>query len=166
MGQTPAGAPTAGRAVSAAALAPSHDVTPRLLPLALLLTGATLCGCSAGTSSETAPSAAASAPAAASTPAASTPAASPSATMQEISLTVSDGTVTGDTGRVKVPLGTSVRVTVTSDVADEVHSHLDDGSIELTAGKPGSLVVKADKPGIYEIELERSRLPLTRLQVS
>ncbi|MGQ0778881.1 MAG: hypothetical protein ACT4NY_31475 [Pseudonocardiales bacterium] len=42
-------------------------------------------------------------------------------TGRTINITVSGGQVTGETGRVEVPLGTPV--TVTSDVADEIHVH-------------------------------------------
>jgi hypothetical protein len=83
-----------------------------------------------------------------------------------LALTVAKGKVTGDTGRVKVPLGSRVRITVTSDVADEIHVHLYDLKQEISANQPGSIEFTADKPGVIEVELERAKLPLTRLAIS
>lgn len=74
--------------------------------------------------------------------------------------------MTGQTGRVKVALGTRLRITVTSDVADELHVHGYDLTQELSAGQSGSLEFVADKPGVIEVELERAKLPLTRLEIS
>jgi hypothetical protein len=83
-----------------------------------------------------------------------------------LALTVAKGKVTGDTGRVKVPLGSRVRITVTSDVADEIHVHLYDLKQEISANQPGSIEFTADKPGVIEVELEHAKLPLTRLAIS
>jgi len=83
-----------------------------------------------------------------------------------LALTVSKGKVTGDTGRVKVPIGSRVRITVTSDVADEIHVHLYDLTQEISANSPGSIEFVADKPGVIEVELEHAKLPLTRLAIS
>jgi hypothetical protein len=85
---------------------------------------------------------------------------------QTISLTVSGGKVTGDTGRVKVALGTRVRITVTSDVADEIHVHVYDLKQEVSANASASIEFVADKPGVVDVELERSKLTLTRLAIS
>ena len=82
-----------------------------------------------------------------------------------VSLTVSGGTVTGDTGRVRVPLGERVRLTVLADATDEVHVHGYDLHEETAAGTPATLEFVADQPGVFEVELEESRLLLTRLQV-
>ena len=85
---------------------------------------------------------------------------------QTISLTVSGGKVTGQTGRVKVALGTRLRITVTSDVADEIHVHVYDLKQEVSAGASASIEFVADKPGVVEVELERAGLTLTRLAIS
>jgi hypothetical protein len=84
---------------------------------------------------------------------------------QTISFTVARKKVTGDTGRVKVKLGTRLRITVLSDVAEEIHVHVYDLMQEISAGSPGSIEFVADKPGIIEVELEREHLPLTHLAV-
>ena len=99
--------------------------------------------------------------------AASVSSAVPSDSAQKtISLTVSGGKVTGDTGRVDVPLGARVRITVTSDVADEIHVHLYDLTQQVGAGSSASVEFVADKPGVVAVELHESKLPLTRLAIS
>ena len=85
---------------------------------------------------------------------------------QTVSLTVSGGKVTGQTGRVKVALGTRLRITVTSDVADELHVHVYDLKQEISANASGSIEFVADKPGVIEVELERAKLTLTHLEIS
>lgn len=82
-----------------------------------------------------------------------------------VSLTVAGGEVSGDTGRVDVPLGSRVRLTVTSDAADEIHVHGFELTEPLTAGQPAQLEFVADRAGIFEVELHDERLVLTRLQV-
>ena len=96
----------------------------------------------------------------------STASASPSSAVQVLTLTVRGGKVTGDTGRVKVRLGSVVQLVVTSDVADEVHVHTYDKHVDLTVGRPATLTFTADIPAIVEVELEGRKLLLTRLEVS
>jgi hypothetical protein len=84
---------------------------------------------------------------------------------QTLSFTVSHGKVSGDTGRVPVKLGTTLRITVLSDVSDEIHVHVYDLTQELAAGEPGFVQFTADKPGVIEVELEHEGIPLTHLQV-
>jgi hypothetical protein len=84
---------------------------------------------------------------------------------QTISFTVVKKKVTGDTGRVKVKLGTRLRITVLSDTAEEIHVHVYDLMQEIGANSPGSIEFVADKPGVIEVELEREKIPLTHLQV-
>ena len=85
---------------------------------------------------------------------------------QTIALTVAGGKVTGQTGRVKVSLGTRLRITVTADVADEVHVHVYDLKQNVSPASPTSIEFIADKPGQIEVELEKAKLTLTRLLVS
>lgn len=85
---------------------------------------------------------------------------------QVVGLTVARGQVTGDTGRVEVPLGTTVRLTVTSDVADEVHVHGFEATMRVSPGQASQLEFLADRPGVFEVELHHARRVLTRLQVS
>ena len=82
-----------------------------------------------------------------------------------IDLTVADGKVSGDTGRVPVELGSRVRVVITSDTTDEIHVHGYDLHEDTAPGRPSTLEFVADQPGVFEVELEESRVLLTRLQV-
>jgi hypothetical protein len=87
-------------------------------------------------------------------------------TQQRIEVTFAHGKATGDTGRVQVPLGTSVTLVVTSDVADEVHVHGYDIEKELTPGNPVTLQFDATVAGVFEVELHHANTVLLRLQVS
>lgn len=82
-----------------------------------------------------------------------------------ITIAVTDGEATGDTGRVEVPMGSEVVLTVTADVADEIHVHGYDQFAEAAAGMPTEVIFTADIPGIFEVELEDSRLLLVELEV-
>jgi hypothetical protein len=84
---------------------------------------------------------------------------------QTISFTVANKKVTGDTGRVKVKLGTRIRITVLCDTAEEIHVHLYDLMQEISANSPGSIEFVADRSGVIEVELERGKILLTHLQV-
>lgn len=84
---------------------------------------------------------------------------------QDIVLGYAAGTVTGG-GRVKVALGSKVRIVVTSDIAEELHLHVYDVTELVTPGQPAEIVFTADVPGQVELELERSRTTLVRLVIS
>lgn len=68
--------------------------------------------------------------------------------------------------RWEVPRGNTVRIELTSDVADEVHVHGYDVLADLSPG--GTLVIEfvADIPGIFEVELEGAGSVLLELVVS
>lgn len=102
-----------------------------------------------------------------STPGAATAGASSGAAqVRRLTLTVVGDRVTGDTGTVPVKLGEPVELTVTSDVADEVHVHGVDIGKDVPAG--GTVVIDFTQraPGRFEVELESRKRVLTRLQVS
>jgi len=82
----------------------------------------------------------------------------------QIAVSVNDGSVEGG-GRIRVELGAAVRLTVTADVADEVHLHGYDVFVDVTPGTPTILEFVADIPGIFEAELESSGLVLFDLVV-
>src|SRR4051794_12838204 len=96
------------------------------LALTAALAGLTACGSNApsGGAASTAPSAASS-PVQTASPEQTTStgpsAASQAGTAQVIALTVTGSEVSGATGRVRVELGSTVRLQVTADVTDEVH---------------------------------------------
>ncbi len=81
-----------------------------------------------------------------------------------IEVEFSAGDIIGS-GRFEVPLGETVTIRVTSDVAEEIHVHGYDLTLELVAGTTGELTFVADIPGVFEVELERSHLPLFDLEV-
>ncbi|MDX1689923.1 MAG: hypothetical protein R3290_02750 [Acidimicrobiia bacterium] len=93
-------------------------------------------------------------------------AADPQAADVVVTLTVSDGAVTGVERRVEASLGDEVEIVVTSDVADEVHVHVYDLHLDVLPGEPASLRFVADIPGIVEVELEDAGLELFELAVS
>lgn len=69
-------------------------------------------------------------------------------------------------GRAQVALGAEVRLTVTSDVASEVHVHGYDETADVAPGSPAVIEFTADIPGIFEVELHAGNTVLVELQVS
>lgn len=145
---------------------------PVLSPAALVLVAAlALTGCSTGASEPAAPAPVAAATEAPSADPTAAPTAAPEPTVepddaQVIAVTVAGGEVTGDIGRVEVPMGTIIRLVVTSDTADEVHVHGFDLYSDVTPGQPGQLEFVADRAGVFEVEFHDSRQVLTRLQIA
>ena len=82
-----------------------------------------------------------------------------------ISASYADGSVGVDEDRVEVPLGSTVMIMVTSDVAEEVHLHGYDVYADVTPDEPASMVFDADIPGTFEVELEGSHTLLFEVQV-
>ena len=55
---------------------------------------------------------------------------------------------------------------MTSDVPDELHVHgFGDPEVELVAGRPATLELLADEPGLYEVETHETDLLLTQILV-
>ena len=54
---------------------------------------------------------------------------------------------------------------VTADVADEVHFHGYDLYGDVAPGQPAIIKVEALIPGVFEVELEGSRLELVLIEV-
>jgi hypothetical protein len=140
------------------------------LTLTVAMAGLTACGSNAPSSdgASTAPSAASSSVQTASpeqTTSAGPSAAPQAGNAQVVTLTVTGGKVTGATGRVHVKLGSTVRIQVTADVADEVHVHGYDLKEDTVPSEPVTIEFTANVPGVFEVELEESKLQLTRLQV-
>lgn len=140
---------------------------------ALLLALATACSAgsdAAAPASSSPPTSSAASPSAATpsavSPSASAPTPSPTADVQRLQLTVKGSSVTGDTGTVDVKLGRPVQLTVTSDVADEVHVHGVDIGTDVPAGGTVVIDFTQNAPGRFEVELESRKRVLTRLQVS
>lgn len=78
--------------------------------------------------------------------------------------------VSGDSvengGRHEVAVGDTVAITVTSDVADEVHVHGYDVYADIGPDAPTTFSVEATIPGVWEVELHDSGLLLLELAVS
>lgn len=75
------------------------------------------------------------------------------------------GRVLVDEPRVIVPVGSLVRLVVTSDTAHEVHVHGVDVTADLRPGQPTTLDFVASIPGSFEVELEDTGDLLFTLQV-
>ncbi|TDC43754.1 hypothetical protein E1281_34875 [Actinomadura sp. KC345] len=95
------------------------------------------------------------------------PAASGSAgpSVVTVTATVTGGKVRTARTRVKVPRGATVEITVTGDRADEFHLHGYDREMALTPGRPATMRLTADTPGVFEAELHRSGARVFELQV-
>ena len=139
--------------------------TMRLAAIVVIVAGVGLSGCSSddddgdGTTSTTAnPSTTV---VVTTTPGATTTTA-PAGTVA--AFTFMGGHVSGDS-RVTVKLGDQVTIRVVSDVAEEVHVHTYDLTVDLEPGVPGEITFTADIPGVHEVELEDSHLHLTSLEV-
>jgi hypothetical protein len=114
-------------------------------------------GCGGGAS--TAPGSSSGGASAGSAPAPAVP------SIRTITVTVRSGKASGDVGRIQLPLGTPVLLAVSSDVADELHVHGYDRKAKIPAGATGSVAFTANTPGVFEVELENSKLALLQLQV-
>jgi hypothetical protein len=93
------------------------------------------------------------------------PAAAAADGTQRVEVAYAGGAVSGGVVRYAVPVGSTVEVVVSSDVADEVHVHGYDRSSFVTAGASTTVRLVADLPGVFEVELERRAVPLAELQV-
>ena len=71
----------------------------------------------------------------------------------------------GGIARDSVAAGRNVVITVTSDVADEVHVHGYDLSADVAPRAPATIRFTADTPGRFEIELENSGVQIAELEV-
>jgi hypothetical protein len=71
------------------------------------------------------------------------------------------GAVVGGVARQAVPLGSTVQLVVSSDVADEVHLHGYDRKVDVPAGGTATLSLVANVPGVFDVELESRSTPLT-----
>lgn len=143
---------------------PSHGHAALLVATVVLLTGCAGTdepegGTASGTSTSTSS-------AASMTPSATSPSpttAAPAGT--NIAVSYAGGQVTGSTGRIPIPSGDQVTITVTSDVADEIHLHGYDLSAPVGPDALGTLTFQATIPGVFELELEELGTLLFTVQV-
>jgi heme/copper-type cytochrome/quinol oxidase subunit 2 len=80
--------------------------------------------------------------------------------------TITAGAVATETPKIEAAVGHTVEITVTSDVADELHIHGYDLFADLEPGVAVTLRFEADIPGIFEVELEGAHLAVFSLEVS
>jgi plastocyanin len=92
-------------------------------------------------------------------------ASSSAAATKDIAITYKGGQIDPAPSKVQVPIGTHVHITVTSDVAEEVHNHYDDKEVEVPAGGTATFDFVASNPGVYEVELHHADKVLMQLQV-
>ncbi|MEU7913099.1 hypothetical protein [Microbispora bryophytorum] len=85
--------------------------------------------------------------------------------VKEITVTIAGRKVTPPPDRIEVTKGQTVRITVTSDTADEAHLHGYDKEAELQPGTPASIEFVADETGLFEMETHESGLQLFQLVV-
>lgn len=134
----------------------------RLLTGVLFATVAGLTGCAdGGEQGATAPPASRTSSGSAT---ATSPGYSSTATV-EIQVSIRDGKVTPKPRRVEVPAGVPVQLVVTSDVDDEIHIHGLDSTEKVRAGRPTTIEITLDQPGVYEIETHETELTLVQLEV-
>lgn len=91
---------------------------------------------------------------------------SAAATETKIDVSYKGGAITPAPTRYKVAKGNQVSITVTSDVADEIHLHGYDRKVDLQPNAAGTLTFTADITGVFEVELENLGKQLFELQVS
>lgn len=83
----------------------------------------------------------------------------------QVDVVVVGGEPEGGIVRKSVDLDSKVVLTVTSDVADEVHVHGYDLMADVAPGAPATIRFTADAPGRFEIELEDTGVQIAELEV-
>ena len=84
-----------------------------------------------------------------------------------VEVQVEEGRPVGRVHEIEVDAGAPVRIEVSSsDTTEEVHVHGYDVTADLAPGKPAKLAFDATIEGVFEIELERSAVPIAELTVS
>ncbi len=82
-----------------------------------------------------------------------------------VAITVRDGKVSPAPARTELRRGERVALRVTSDRADTLHVHGYDKELALQAGQEATLILTADRTGLFEVETHESSLVLTQLLV-
>ena len=82
-----------------------------------------------------------------------------------VRIVVRGGEVVGGLQRATIDQGKRAAIVVTSDVADEVHLHGYDKSVDVAPGKPARLAFTASIPGRFEVELEDRGLQIADIEV-
>src|SRR5687768_11194523 len=99
-------------------------------------------------------------------PGSSTTASIPPDEHHRVEITVTDGEPEGGVRTESVDLDEQVVLVIASDTTDQVHVHGYNLTVALVPGEPATLAFKADKPGVWEVELHEAGNVLLELQVS
>jgi hypothetical protein len=84
-----------------------------------------------------------------------------------VDVTIANGKVSaGGSSVVKARSGQTVQINAVSDVAESLHLHGYDKTLDLKPGKKASVEFKADTKGIFEVETHESGKLVFKLQVS
>jgi heme/copper-type cytochrome/quinol oxidase subunit 2 len=84
---------------------------------------------------------------------------------RELRVTVRDAKPVGGVQHLTVRQGEEVKVRVASDVADEIHLHGYDLTVDVAAGGEAEIEFDATIVGRFEIELEERGTPIGELEV-
>ncbi len=98
-------------------------------------------------------------------PAPQPPEPAPEPAVTTVRIVVRDGKVVGGLKQATIDQGKRALLVVSSDVADEVHLHGYDKSVDVTPGKPARLAFVASIPGRFEVELEDRGLQIADIEV-
>ncbi|WP_343233636.1 hypothetical protein [Streptomonospora sp. PA3] len=82
-----------------------------------------------------------------------------------LEITLDDGAVSPEPGRVEAALGDRVRITVRSDTTETVHLHGYDIERSVAPGQPAVLEFTAETSGLFELEAHESGTLLTQIAV-
>lgn len=137
---------------------------PWRAPFAALVVALTLTGC-AGDSGDRDASTTTTGPI--SSTSAEAPAATTTAAPEDdaIEVRLSGGRVEGGPRRETVAVGDRVTIRAVADVAEELHVHTYDLTVEITPGEPDEISFDATIPGRHEVEFERSGKVALTLEV-
>jgi heme/copper-type cytochrome/quinol oxidase subunit 2 len=80
-------------------------------------------------------------------------------------LEVRGGEPVGGVKAITVKKGDTVRLVVSSDTTQEIHVHGYDLMKDAAPGKPARFTFKANVEGVFEVELEASRIRIAKLEV-
>jgi cytoskeletal protein RodZ len=85
---------------------------------------------------------------------------------QRVNVRFQNGEVVGGLVEAEIEQGTRVTFVVRADVTDEVHLHGYDLFTNVAPGQVGRILFTADKPGVFEAELEDLGVPIAELTVN
>jgi hypothetical protein len=143
-----------------------HSVSIIALVAALSLAGLGLAGCGGGDEETTTTAATPPPPPPTVVPQPpQPPTPPPKPEVTTVRIVVRNGKVAGGLARAEVDQGKTVAIVVRSDIADEVHLHGYDKSVDVTPGKAARLVFVASIPGRFEVELEDRGLQIADIEV-